>query len=122
MPTKPLTETELEMMQVIWRLGSCSVRQILDELPKDRPLAYTSVSTIVRILEQKGFVTSSKAGRGHLYSPIVSKESYQAQSVDHIVDSVFDGAPAELVRHLLSSKSLSAADLKEIESLLAREE
>jgi predicted transcriptional regulator len=60
---KPLTATELEMMNVIWRIGPCSVARVLEQLSPTRGLAYTSVSTIVRILEQKGYVTSERAGR-----------------------------------------------------------
>src|SRR5687767_14242932 len=74
---KPLTPTELEMMNVIWSIGPCSVMQVVEQLRPVRELAYTSVSTIVRILEQKGYVISSKEGRGHLYKAAVSKEDYQ---------------------------------------------
>ena len=62
------------MMNVIWRIGPCSVSQILEALPPERPLAYTSVSTIVRILEQKQFVVSQKEGRGHLYKAALAKD------------------------------------------------
>jgi predicted transcriptional regulator len=114
----PLTAVELEMMNIIWRIGPCSVNQVLAELPDDRALAYTSVSTIVRILEQKGFVASEKAGRGHLYSAAVTKDDYQANSLKHLVRNVFDGAPSLVVRRLLDSDALSADDLKQIRALL----
>lgn len=117
---KPLTATELEMMNVIWRIGPCSVLQVVEQLRPERELAYTSVSTIVRILEQKGYVTSSKEGRGHLYQAVVSKEEYQKSTVQRLVTSVFDNAPALLVRRLLDTKSLSADDLDEIRALLRK--
>lgn len=117
---KPLTATELEMMNVIWRIGPCSVLQVVEQLRPERELAYTSVSTIVRILEQKGYVTSSKEGRGHLYDAAVSKEEYQRSTVQRMVTSVFDNAPALLVRRLLDSESLSAEDLAEIRALLRK--
>lgn len=117
---KPLTATELEMMNVIWRIGPCSVLQIVEQLRPERELAYTSVSTIVRILEQKGYVTSSKEGRGHLYAAAVAKEEYQRSTVQRMVTSVFDNAPALLVRRLLDTESLSPDDLAEIRALLRK--
>src|SRR5438128_253778 len=115
-----LTEVELEMMTIIWRKDPCTVAQILAALPPERDLAYTSVSTIVRILEQKGFVTSRKEGRGHLYAAALSKEAFQATSIKHLLVSVFDSTPATLVRRLLASDSLSTQDLAEIKRLLSR--
>lgn len=117
---KSLTATELEMMNVIWRIGPCSVVQIVEQLRPERELAYTSVSTIVRILEQKGFVTSSKEGRGHSYAAAVSKEDYQRRAVRRMVTSVFDDTPALLVRRLLDTESLSADDLAQIRALLRK--
>lgn len=117
---KPLTATELEMMNVIWRIGPCSVLQVVEQLRPERELAYTSVSTIVRILEQKGYVISSKEGRGHLYEAAVSKEDYQRSTVQRMVTSVFDNTPALLVRRLLDTESLSSDDLAQIRALLRK--
>lgn len=117
-PDKPLTETELEMMNVIWRIGPTTINQILEALPHDRPLAYTSVSTIVRILEQKHYVMSRKEGRGHVYAAAVAKDEYQSKSIRHMVQNIFDGTPASLVRQLLKTDSLSHQDLQDIKSLL----
>jgi predicted transcriptional regulator len=117
---KPLTATELEMMNVIWRIGPCSVAQVLEQLSPTRGLAYTSVSTIVRILEQKEYVTSEKAGRGHLYSAAVAKEDYQAISLRHLMDNVFEGAPTLMVKRLLDSNALTEEELSQIKSLLRR--
>lgn len=119
---KALTEVELEMMHVIWRKGPCSVAHILDSLSEDRQLAYTSVSTIVRILEQKKFVKSQKEGRGHLYSAILSKEDYQAHITDHFVRNIFDGAPSSLVKHLVQSESLTRSEIQDLKTLLEKRE
>lgn len=116
--SKELTAVELEMMNVIWRIGPCSVAQVQEQLLPQRELAYTSVSTIVRILEQKGYVTSAKQGRGHVYGAAVSKESYQALSLKRIVRSVFDGAPSLLVQRLLASEALTPEELEQIRGLL----
>jgi predicted transcriptional regulator len=120
LPRRPLTATELEMMNVIWRLGPCAVSQVQDELRPERELAYSSVSTIIRILEQKGFVTSSKAGRGHLYSAAMPKRDYQALSLEHVVKQVFDDTPSLLVQRLLDSKNLTENELGEIRALLRK--
>jgi predicted transcriptional regulator len=119
-PRRPLTATELEMMNVIWRVGSCTVSQVQDALRPDRELAYSSVSTIIRILEQKGFVTSSKVGRGHLYAAAMPKRDYQALSLEHVVKQVFDDTPSLLVQRLLDSKNLTEHELGEIRALLRR--
>ena len=117
---KPLTATELEMMNVIWRIAPCSVHQVVEALQPQRHLAYTSVSTIVRILEQKGYVRSQKEGRGHLYEPTVAKEAYQATSLNRLVKNEFDGAPSLLVQCLLDSEQLSDAELERIRALLRK--
>jgi BlaI family transcriptional regulator, penicillinase repressor len=119
-PLRPLTATELEMMTVIWQLGACTVSQVQEALRPERELAYSSVSTIVRILEQKGFVTSSKVGRGHVYSAALSKHDYQTFSLEHVVKDVFDDTPSLLVQRLLDSRSLTEKDLGEIRALLRK--
>lgn len=113
-----LTETELELMTILWRLKGGTVNDVIAELPKDRKLAYTSVSTILRILEQKEILESRKEGRGHLYLPTLSKEKYESISLEHLVAKVFEGTPTFLVRRLLETDGLSEADLKSIRSLL----
>ena len=117
---KPLTSAELEMMNILWRIGPCTIAQMLESLAPGRELAYTSVSTIVRILEQKGFVRSEKVGRGHLYSAAVPKDDYQARSLKHLVSNVFDGTPSLVVSRLLDSDALSPDDLQQIRALLRR--
>lgn len=119
-PRRPLTATELEMMNVLWRLGSCTVSQVQGALRPERELAYTSISTIIRILEQKGFVRSEKAGRGHVYSPTIAKEAYQTLSLEHLVSNVFDDTPSLLVQRLLDSQQLSERELTQIRTLLHR--
>jgi len=108
------------MMNVIWRIGPCTVAQVVEALRPQRELAYTSVSTIVRILEQKGYVKSTKAGRGHLYDALVSKADYQAVSLERLVSNVFDGEPSLLVQRLLDSRALTDDELAEIKALLRK--
>lgn len=117
-PAKLLTETELELMSILWRLGEGSVADVIRQLPNDRDLAYTSVSTILRILEQKHVLKARKEGRGHVYIPLVKKMEYEARAVKHVVDRVFDGTPVALVRQLLDSGSLNQSELKELKALI----
>jgi predicted transcriptional regulator len=119
-PRRTLTAVELEMMNVIWGLGTCTVSQVREALRPERELAYTSISTIIRILEQKGFVTSAKAGRGHEYRAAMPKEDYQALSLEHLVNKVFNDTPSLLVQRLLDSDSLTAEELARIRALLRK--
>jgi predicted transcriptional regulator len=118
--TKLLTDTELELMTIIWSLGEGTVHQVIEKLPKGRDLAYTSVSTIMRILEEKGVLKARKEGRGHIYSPAVSKSDYESRTVQHMVTNVFSGTPSALVKQLLNSVDISAEELKEIKALLSK--
>lgn len=115
---KLLTEVELEMMTLLWRLGEGSVHQVLEALPQQRRLAYTSVSTILRILEQKGFLKSRKAGREHIYTPLLSKDLYEAKSLNHMVNKVFEGTPSLLVQRLLETEDLPKSEIEKIRAML----
>ena len=119
---KLLTEVELELMSIIWKRGEAAVNDVLESLPEGRHLAYTSVSTILRILEQKEVLKSRKEGRGHVYVPLLRKEDYEAKTVRHVVDKVFDGTPVSLVRQLLSTVALSESELGELRKLLEKKE
>jgi predicted transcriptional regulator len=117
-----LTETELELMTILWRLGEGSVTDVIERLPQGRNLAYTSVSTILRILEQKGVLSTRKEGRGHIYIPRIKKADYEARTVAHVVERVFDGTPVALVRQLLGSGQLNENDLRELKELIDKAE
>lgn len=115
---KLLTEAELEFMTALWKLGQGSVNDVIAALPAGRHPAYTTVSTILRILEQKGMVKARKEGRGHVYIPTLEKSEYEARTLRHVVNDVFDGAPLALARQLLKHNKLSAAELDELRALL----
>ncbi|MFP2928427.1 BlaI/MecI/CopY family transcriptional regulator [Pyxidicoccus sp. 3LG] len=115
---RPLTPVELELMQIVWKLGEVSVADVLAALPPERALAYTSVSTVLRILEQKGVVQSRKQGRGHLYSAVLPRDTYEAQSLRHLVDTVFAGTPSALVARLVEAVPLPPEEVERIRKLL----
>lgn len=118
-PDKLLTEVELELMNILWKLGEGSVNDVLAQLPKGRELAYTSVSTILRILEQKEILKTRKEGRGHVYVPKLEKAEYESKTVKHVVEKVFDNTPLALVRQLLSSLEMKEDEVNELKRLVA---
>lgn len=115
-----LTEVELEFMSRLWDLGEATVRDVLDTLAEGRKLAYTSAATILRILEQKQFVTSTKQGKTFTYRPSLSKDSYQSRTLRNLSEKLFDNTPASLVARLVDDNDLSEEELDEIRALLDR--
>lgn len=115
---KVFTEVELELMNAIWDLGKCTVKDVQEALPKDRDLAYTSVATMMKILEQKGALKSEKKERAHHYKPLVSRAEYEAISLDHLKTNVFGGNPTSMVMRLLDNSDLSKKEIETIRSLL----
>ncbi|WP_133756603.1 BlaI/MecI/CopY family transcriptional regulator [Gelidibacter sediminis] len=111
---KQLTKAEEEIMQVLWQLKKANVKQVIEQLPDPKP-AYNTVSTIVRILESKGFVDYEKQGKGHIYFPILSKTEYSNQSINMLVDNYFQGSFKSMVSFFVKKNDLS---LKEMESIL----
>jgi predicted transcriptional regulator len=109
-------------MTILWREGGGTVADVLAALPADRQLAYTSVSTVLRILEQKQVVASEKVGRGHRYVPRVAKQAYEAFALEQVVGKVFDGEPLALVRRLVDAKGLTRKDIAALKALLEEKE
>ncbi len=117
MPQQELTKAELEMMQVIWDKEKVLVHDILDVLPEPKP-AYNTVSTIVRILEQKGFVGHKAYGRTYEYFALVSKEEYTQRYMATVLDNFFDGSLSRLVSFFSKQESISAGEQAEIIKML----
>lgn len=117
---KLLTDVELELMTILWRIGEGSVAQVMAELSEERDLAYTSVSTILRILEQKKILETRKEGRSHIYIPLLNKTDYEAKTVRHVVNRVFEGAPTSLIKRLLDTVSIDEKELKAIKELIEK--
>jgi predicted transcriptional regulator len=111
---KALTKAEEDIMQVLWQLEKANVKQIIEEFPKPKP-AYNTVSTIVRILESKGFVDYEKQGKGHMYFPLLKKQDYSNQSINKLVDNYFQGSFKSMVSFFVKKNDIS---LNELESVL----
>lgn len=110
---KQLTKAEEEVMQILWDLKESNVAGIIDEFPKPKP-AYNTVSTIVRILESKGFVNYRKEGRGHIYYPSIEKETYSNQTINRLMDSYFQGSFKSMVSFFVKNNDVSTKELEEI--------
>lgn len=111
---KQLTKAEEDIMHVLWQLETANVKQIIAQLPEPKP-AYNTVSTIVRILESKGFVDYEKQGKGHIYFPLLEKEVYSNQSINKLVDNYFQGSFKSMVSFFMKKNDIS---LNEMESIL----
>lgn len=115
-----LTEVELEFMTALWDIEEGSVREVLSRLEPGRNLAYTSAATILRILDDKGFVTSRKSGKSFIYRPALAKDTYQSRSLQNLSAKLFDNTPAALVARLVDDEGLTQEHLEEIRALLDR--
>jgi len=110
-------DRELDVMGVLWDLGSGTVSEVRERLPAD--LAYTTVLTILRNLEAKELVTHTTEGKAHRYVPRVARRTARRSAVSRIVDKLFHGSPEQLITQLVEDEHLSAEDLKRLRALLA---
>ncbi len=110
------TDRELDVMSVLWDLGSATVAEVRERLTD--PLAYTTVLTVLRTLEQKGHVGHTGEGRAHRYRPLVKREAAGRSALRRLVDKVFDGSPELLLTQLVSDKTLSDEELRRLRRLL----
>ena len=110
---KKLTRVEDDVMQYIWDMDSCTVSQIIEKLDGPKP-PHSTISSIVRILEKKGFVDHVAYGRTHVYRPIIPREQYKKNSLRSLITSYFDGSVENLVSFLVDEKEIGLADLQEL--------
>jgi predicted transcriptional regulator len=117
----PLTEVELEIMHVVWELGDATVKQVHDVLSARRPVAYTTVMTMLGLLAKKGHLKREESGKAFVYRPAHPKGRVVSRMLDDFVARVFQGSAQPLVLALLKEKKISRRDLDEI-ARLAEEE
>ena len=113
-------DRELDVLGVLWAAGSATVAEVRDRLPVT--LAYTTVLTILRNLEEKGFVSHEAEGRAHRYFPRIAKKEARTTLVGRLVDKLFHGSPEQLLVHLVRDRKLTAADLTRIRRQLRTDE
>ena len=108
-------------MHLLWQLKKANVASILKELPEPKP-AYNTVSTIVRILEDKGFVDHEKVGKGHVYFPLLKKSDYSNESINKLVNGYFQGSFQSMVSFFMKKNDISISELEEILNKIKDEE
>ena len=118
----PLTGVELEIMHVVWELGTATVRQVHDVLSARRPVAYTTVMTMLGLLARKGHLKREESGKAFVYRPAHTKGRVVSKMLDDFVTRVFHGSARPLVLALLKDKKISKRDLDEIGRLAEEEE
>ncbi len=115
---KLLTPLELKVMNVLWKLKKAFVKDILSQWPDKPKPAYNTISTTVRILETKGYISHKAFGRTHEYFPVVSKFSYQKKLMASVLENAFSGSVTSMVSALLDNDKVSDKELDELQNLI----
>ena len=115
-----LTKTEETLMQIIWRLGRCTVTDVIQQLGEPRP-PHGSISSLVRIIEKKGFLDHKAYGKTHEYFAIISKETYGRATVSRLISEYFEGSALTLVSALMQDEKVDTDELKSLISQFKKE-
>lgn len=115
-----LTDAEAEVMAVVWRLRKASVGDVVTAMNKARAVTYSTVQTILRILETKGYVTHEKVGRAFVYQPLIDERQARRRALRHLVRRLFDGSPSLLVLNVLEDEDLDPAEREQLRKLIER--
>ncbi len=117
MEQKP-TNSEVDILSVLWRLGPSSVREVYEDMNQRREIGYTTVLKLMQIMFEKGLVTRNEDSRAHIYSPLQAQADTQRTLIDDLVERAFGGSAHKLALNALSSKKATPEELAEIRSLL----
>jgi predicted transcriptional regulator len=115
-----LTEQELEIMKIVWRIEQATVRDVYEELLKHRKVAYTTVMTMMKILENKKHLTKTQEDRAHVYRPTKPKDQVLGGMVREFVNRVFNGSAEPLLMHLIEDSNLTQKELDDIARMIRR--
>ena len=115
-----LTAAELRLMKILWRRGESAVTDLVAALPEDEPLAYNSVLTTIRILEQKGYVEHRQEGRAFVYSPSVAEDEASRTEVRNVLGRFFGNSREQLVLSLLGDEEISSEELQRLKDAIRR--
>lgn len=113
-----LTPAEIRFMEILWEKKKASVAEITNELASQNPLAYTTVLTMLRIMEQKGYVSHIKQGRAFIYRPLIDRQGARRSAIRHIIGSLFDNSPELLVLNVLEHEKVSAEELRRLKDAI----
>jgi predicted transcriptional regulator len=119
MKTKEPSKLERQVLSVLWERGGATVRQLLDAMPDGKKRAYTTILSVLQVMEKKGFVAHTQEGNTHIYSARISREKVSAPLLRGLVRDVFGGSPAAALQHLLSGDGVSRDELDEVKRLIA---
>jgi BlaI family penicillinase repressor len=119
MQGKP-SDSELEIMQVLWEKGPLTVREINDNLNKERRVGYTTTLKIMQIMTEKGILTRNTSQRSHVYTPAMKPEAVQSTILDHVLRTAFKGNTSNLVLHALGNHTASKEEMAEIKALIEK--
>ena len=114
------TPAELEVLQIIWEHGSCTVREVMNLLKPKRPRAYTSVMSLMNVMAEKGLLNQEPKGRAFIYSAKVSRDKTQSSMLSDLLNRAFDGSANALVAHLLQQAEPNSEELDEIHKTITR--
>lgn len=120
-PVRP-TESELEILQILWQRGPSSVREVNDQLNEIREVGYTTTLKIMQIMADKGIVERNTSSRTHIYSAAISEEETRGKLLDQFVDKTFRGSAMQLVMQALGKHKASSEDLDELKALIRKME
>ncbi|HZT44192.1 MAG TPA: BlaI/MecI/CopY family transcriptional regulator [Chthonomonadaceae bacterium] len=112
------TDAELSILRVLWRQGPSTVRDVYEELSRERPMVYTTVLKLMQIMTEKGLVHRKEHGRAHIYHPAQSEENAQRTLVNDLLDRAFGGSAQRLILQALTDRKASKEELAEIRRLL----
>jgi BlaI family penicillinase repressor len=115
-----LTDAEAEVMAVLWRLRSASVSDVVSAMNDTRVVSYSTVQTILRILETKGYVTHDKVARAFVYTPVVDERQARRRALRHLVGRLFEGSPSLLVLNVLEDEDIAPAEREQLRKLIER--
>ena len=117
-PHPTLTPQELAIMKVVWSLGTATVRDVYEAMRAERTIAYTTVMTMMRILEEKGYLRKSSSERAFVYTPAKPRQQVIGAMVRDFVDRVFDGASESLLLHLAKDNTLTDKQRRAVKKLI----
>ncbi len=117
---KLLTNLALKVMNLLWKLDRAHVKEIVEVWPEAEKPAYNTISTTVRILQEKEFIGHEAQGRTHLYFPLISKRSYQLMHIKSVLENVFAGSATSLVSALVDQEKLSEKEIDDIRDMIAK--